>query len=83
MTGGGAMTSASSVDNNNMIGNNNDTVLSTNQTMGPAANVSGNNITNHGAATSGDQQQSKNDTGNPLTNIGKKIGDLFGQGSSK
>ena len=66
-----------------MIGNNNNNGLSKNQTIGSAANMSGNNITKQGAATSADQQQSKNDTGNPLTDIGKKIGDLFGQGSSK
>jgi len=85
--GGGAMTSTSSVDNN-MTGNNNNTGISRDQTMGSAANMSGNNITNQGAATSADQQQqSKIDTGNPITDIGKKIGDkigdLFGQGSSK
>ena len=46
MTGEGSTTSASSVDNNNMIGNNNNNGLSKNQTMGSAANMSGNNITN-------------------------------------
>jgi hypothetical protein len=83
MTRGGAMTSSSSVGNNNMTGNNNNTGISRDLTTGSAANMSGNNIASQGAATSADQQQSKNDTGNPLTDIGKKIGDLFGQGSSK
>lgn len=72
MNGGGSTTSASSVDNNNMIGNNNNSGLSKNQTMGSAANMSGNNITNQWAATSADQEHSKNDIGNPLTDIGKK-----------
>ena len=82
MTRGGATTSSSSVDSN-MTGNNNNTGISEDVTTGSAANMSGNNITNQGAATPADQQQSKSDTENPLTDIGKKIGDLFGQGSSK
>jgi hypothetical protein len=53
--------------------------------MDAAANMSGNNSTKQGVATTNtadQQQKSKNDTGNPLTDIGKKIGDIFGQGSS-
>jgi hypothetical protein len=83
----GAMTPASSEDNN-MTGKNNGTNTSKGQTMNTTANTSGNNSINQGVAptttTKADQQQQlKNDTANPLTDLGKKIGDIFGQGSSK
>jgi len=84
ITTGGAMTSTSSEDKN-LTGNNNATSTSKDQTMNAPANTSGNNSTKQGVAstttanTADQQQQSKNDTGNPLTDIGKKIGDIFGQ----
>jgi len=81
----GAMTPTSSEDNN-MTGKTNSTNTSKGQTMNTTVNTSGNNSINQGVAptaTKADQQQLKTDTANPLTDIGKKIGDIFGQGSSK
>ena len=81
----GAMTPTSSEDNN-MTGKNNSTNTSKGQTMNTTANTLGNNSINQGVApttTKADQQQLKTDIANPLTDIGKKIRDIFGQGSSK